>query len=68
MLCGVLHRLAARFRDDEDAVDEEEAETRFIPSVLDASVRYAHGGDNTGERELNKMQEEAQRLEKQQEK
>lgn len=56
------------YRSYRDAVDEEEDETRFIPSVLDASVRYAHGRDNTGERELIKMQEEAQRLEEQQEK
>ncbi len=67
MLRGVLHRLAAHFSKDEDAVGGEDDETRFIPSVLDASVRYAHGGANTGERELIKMQEEARRLEEQQE-
>jgi len=65
MLRGVLNWLAARSSSDEDVVDEEEDGSRFIPSVLDASVRYAHGGNDTGERELIKIQEEAQRLEEQ---
>lgn len=47
--------------------DDEEAETgRFIPSVLDASVLFSHGGSNPeGERELAQVEEEARRLEEQ---
>lgn len=65
MLRGVLARFTARFSGGEGATDEEGDGRRFIPSVLDASVRYAHGGNNPGERELINMQEEAQELEEQ---
>ncbi|WP_281195996.1 hypothetical protein [Halorubrum sp. F4] len=65
MIRGLLNSLADRIRPDEDVVDEEEDGIRFIPSGLDASVRYAHGGDDAGERELVKVQEEAQQLEEQ---
>lgn len=66
MLGGVRRWLTARLGSDDDTADEESANTRFVPSVLDASVRYAHGGGSTeGEREITTMQEEARRLEEQ---
>jgi hypothetical protein len=69
MLHGVLNRLTNHFGGDEDADDEEDEDTRFIPSVLDSSVRYSHGGSNTeGNREIAKIEEEAQRLTEQQRK
>ena len=44
--------------------DDESDESRFVPSVLDASVRYAHGGSNTGlESEIAQMEEKARVLE-----
>ena len=69
MFRGVLNWLAARFRseaetDEVEAEDKEPEDTRFVPSVLDASVRYAHGGSNTGlECEMAEIEEEARRLE-----
>jgi hypothetical protein len=69
MLRGVLNRLTARFGSDEDVDDEESDDTRFIPSVLDSSVRYSHGGSNTaGDREIAKIEDEAQKLAEQQRK
>lgn len=63
MLRGVLSRLTARFGSDEDADDDESEDTRFIPSVLDSSVRVSHGGDNIeGDREIAKIEDEAERL------
>ncbi|MEF8812973.1 MAG: hypothetical protein V5A55_04045 [Halovenus sp.] len=43
--------------------DEESEDTRFVPSELDESVRYAHGGGSEAERELAAIQEEARKLE-----
>ncbi|WP_336002158.1 hypothetical protein [Halorientalis halophila] len=49
---------------DQDGDDEESADSRFVPSVLDASVRYAHGGANTGaEREIAHLQAKGEELE-----
>jgi len=63
MLRGVLKRLWSWFTDDEP--DDSDG-SRFVPSVLDASVRYAHGGSNPeGDRALSEIDEEAQRLEEQ---
>ena len=63
MLRAIFRRwLAARVRSD----DGEAADSRFLPSVLDASVRYAHGTNNTGvERELAAIEEQARQLEDQ---
>lgn len=56
MLHGVRRWLIARLGSDGGTTDEESENTRFIPSILDASVRYAHGGSNTGaEREITKI-------------
>ena len=69
MLRGVLNRLTIHFGGNEDADDEKSEDTRFIPSVLDSSVRYSHGGSNTeGNREIAKIEEEAQKLAEQQRK
>ena len=69
MFSGVLQRLIARFGDDEDGEDEGSEDTRFIPSVLDSSVRYSHGGSNTaGDREIAEIENEAQKLTEQQRK
>ena len=63
MLRGVLNRLTARFSSANDATTEETENSQFIPSVLDSSVRYSHGGSNPeGDREIAKVNKEAQRL------
>ncbi|WP_227378852.1 hypothetical protein [Haladaptatus halobius] len=63
MFRGLLTRLTARFKGDRAADDEETEDSRFIPSVLDSSVRYSHGGSNSeGDREIAHIEEEAQRL------
>jgi hypothetical protein len=63
MFRGLLTRLTARFKGDRAADDEETEDGRFIPSVLDSSVRYSHGGSNPeGDREIAHIEEEAQRL------
>ena len=65
MLRVVLQWLTRRFGSDED--DDGTEDTRFIPSELDVSVRYAHGGSDTEvKRELAKIEDEARRLEEQQ--
>jgi len=64
MLRGALQRLGARLGRDESDDEDESDDSRFVPSVLDASVRYAHGGSNTGlESELAQIQEKARVLE-----
>jgi len=55
----MLRRLYQRFREwtsrDEDS--------RFVPSVLDASVLYSHGGGNAkAQQELASTREEAEKL------
>ena len=70
MIPGILAWLRARFGSAEGARDDESGATRdesesggFAPSVLDASVRYAHGDSGTGlEGELASLEEEAERL------
>lgn len=64
MFRDVLSWVATRFGSDEG--EDESADTPFVPSVLDASVRYAHGTSNTGvEREMATIRDEARRLEDQ---
>lgn len=60
MLRRVLARLAARFETGEDPDSEGD---EFVPSPLDRSVRYAHGGRDVGERELAEIRERAEALE-----
>jgi hypothetical protein len=61
MIGGFLARLVRRLR-SEDA-EAESDDSRFVPSPLDASVRYAHGGSGDDiERELDEIRDEAERL------
>lgn len=47
-----------------ESEDNEEDDDRFVPSPMDLSVRVGHGGaDNEVERELNKIENQAQELE-----
>ncbi len=69
MIRGALQRLGARLglaeAADGDEPDESDS-SRFVPSALDASVRYAHGGSNTGlESEIAQMEKKARVLEDQ---
>jgi len=65
MFRAALKWLAAHFRHKDDDGEETE-ESRFVPSVLDASVRYAHGMSDSGaERELAQIKEQAEQLEDQ---
>jgi hypothetical protein len=42
----------------------EEEDSRFVPSPLDMSVRFSHGGsDDEIERELNNINEQAREIE-----
>lgn len=67
MFRGVLKWIVAQFHNEKGADDNETENTRFIPSILDASVRYAHGMSNTGvEGEIARIKEQAQPLEEQQ--
>ena len=44
--------------------DDESAERRFVPSRLDFSVRFSHGGGNAeAARELDDIDSEARKLE-----
>jgi hypothetical protein len=70
MFRAVLHRvrvavdrLAGRDGHATDSDDAGDNTSRFVPSPLDASVRYAHGGSGDDiDRELADIEEEARRL------
>jgi hypothetical protein len=72
MIRALLRRLGSRFgidavdasndADDSDA-DADDDGARFRPSVLDASVRSAHGESDDGRREIADVQEEGRKLE-----
>lgn len=64
MLRRALKWLANRFDPAEDP-DTGDEDADFIPSPLDRSVRYAHGGNDEGERELAHVREHAETLEEQ---
>lgn len=64
MFRGVVGWLAGRLRGRSEPDEESDDDSRFAPSVLDASVRYVHGGaDSDVERELAAVQREADRVE-----
>jgi hypothetical protein len=72
MIPTLLRRPGARFGidavDDSNDADDSDADAdddgaRFIPSVLDASVRSAHGESDDGRREIADVQEEGRKLE-----
>jgi len=61
MIRRVLAWVTDRFAGgEEDGAGEE---TRFVPSELDESVRYAHGGGSEADRELAAIREEGRKLE-----
>jgi hypothetical protein len=62
MFRRVLAWLVARF-DTNEGVEADGEGDGFVPSSLDRSVRYAHGGNDAGERELADVRERARRLE-----
>ena len=65
MIRATLAWLADYFR-PQDEENEEADDSRFIPSVLDASVRYAHGmGNSDAQREFAQIEEQAKQLEEQ---
>lgn len=65
MVRSRLKSLLRRLRPSQESDDgeDEEDDSRFIPSLLDASVRYAHGGPSGAEDELAQIEEKAQQLE-----
>ncbi|RXK46741.1 hypothetical protein [Halorientalis pallida] len=69
MIRDALQRLGVRLGLTETAGSEdsdESDESRFVPSVLDASVRDAHASSNTGlESVIAQMEEKARLLEDQ---
>ncbi|SEO93111.1 hypothetical protein SAMN05216388_102362 [Halorientalis persicus] len=69
MIRGTLQWLGERLghTDSADGGDSDGSNgSRFVPSVLDASVRYAHGGSRTGlESEIAQMEEKARVLDDQ---
>jgi len=66
MLRRVRRWVAARLASGEDEDTAESENSRFVPSVLDASVRYAHGQSQTGlDKEIADIEDEARRLEDQ---
>ncbi len=67
-MIGILDRLAAFFFGDGDRDNEEAEDTTFVPSTLDWSVRFAHGGGSSeAETEMVRMEENARRLGEEQE-
>lgn len=64
MLRRLLEWLGARLGRQDEADDEASEGGRFVPSALDASVRYAHGGSApAGEREIADLEAEGRNLE-----
>ena len=51
-------------RSDGNSEDAEEDDDRFVPSPVDLSIRFAHGGSDTEvQRELDEINERARELE-----
>ena len=66
MLRRVLNWLFARRNADGEAEDEGANRSRFVPSRLDSSVRYAHGGSAEAiDREMAQIEAKAEVLEDQ---
>lgn len=66
MLGGVWKRISAILGRDADSEEDDRERRWFVPSPLDISVRYAHGGSTSDvERELAKVEEKARELEEQ---
>jgi hypothetical protein len=68
MLRAVLTRIrgavpGVSVGDDGGDDDDDDGASRFVPSELDGSVRYAHGGSGDEiDRELADIEEEARRI------
>jgi len=62
MIRRVLSWLTARLGPDEEQAADGDG-CRFVPSLLDRSVRYAHGGNDDGERALAEIRERAEAIE-----
>jgi hypothetical protein len=61
-LWEVFVSIFQRNREDEDGSENDES--RFVPSPLDLSVRSSHGGNDAEiDRELNELNEKADKLE-----
>ncbi|MFB6293353.1 MAG: hypothetical protein ABEH60_03735 [Halonotius sp.] len=55
--------LLQRFRRRFGSGDDDSDDSRFVPSPLDLSVRYAHGsGDSEAGREIRRIQEQAEQF------
>lgn len=66
MIRRVLSRLAARWDDEGEVEDERADRSRFVPSRLDSSVRYAHGDSAEAiDREMARIETRAELLEEQ---
>lgn len=65
MIRRILQSIVRRLGGGNNEEDKED-DSRFVPSVLDASFRYAHGGSAGVDDELAEMEDHAQRLEEQQ--
>lgn len=64
MIQSIWEAFLSRFGRNEDD-DEEGENSSFVPSPLDISVRSAHGGNDVEiERELTKIEEQADQLER----
>jgi hypothetical protein len=51
-------------RSNGDEEDPDDGDNRFVPSPLDLSVRFSHGGSDAEiDRELNNINERARELE-----
>lgn len=63
MIRSIWDAFVARLRRTE-AADDADAESAFVPSPLDLSVREAHGGHDVGvERELARIRDRAAEIE-----
>ncbi|MEF8840869.1 MAG: hypothetical protein V5A62_04495 [Haloarculaceae archaeon] len=49
--------------DDEPDTESGERDSRFVPSPLDRSVRYAHGGNDELDREIADVTDRAREFE-----
>lgn len=63
MIRGIWEAFVARLSRNVETQEDEE-ESRFVPSPLDLSIREAHGGQDVEvERELSKINEQAEQIE-----
>jgi hypothetical protein len=63
MFRRVMAWLRGRSGDEEPDAEAGERDSRFVPSPLDRSVRYAHGGNDDLDREIADVAEQAREFE-----